>query len=66
MFLNLQRTTGLKKDTKEDEGDADVEGEIDFPTLAKDKKSQNNRVARLQVVCEIDGKGRKALQGLNL
>ena len=56
LFLpDLQR---LEEDTDEDEGDTKVEREIDFTTLAKDEEGKDNRIARLEIVSEIDSKGR--------
>ena len=56
LFLpDLQR---LEEDTDEDKGDTKVEREIDFTTLAKDEEGKDNRIARLEIVSEIDSKGR--------
>ena len=59
-------TTGLQEDAEQDEGDADVEREIDFTALAEDEESEDDGVAGFEVVGEIDGEGREALQGLYL
>ena len=56
----------LEEDAEQDEGDAEVEGEIDFTTLAKDEEGENDGVAGFEIIRQIDGKGREALQGLNL
>ena len=56
----------LKQDAEQDEGDADVEREINFAALAEDEEGEDDGVAGLEVVGEIDGEGREALQGLNL
>lgn len=37
----------LKKNTEENKGDANVEGEVDFTTFAKDEESQDDGVAGL-------------------
>lgn len=64
--LFLPNTTGLKEDAEQDEGYADVEREIDLAPLAEDEEGEDNGVAGLEVVGQIDGEGRQALQGLNL
>ena len=64
--VDLQCTTGLEEDAKEDEGDADVEGEIDLTALAEDEEGEDDGVAGFEVVGEIDGEGGEPLQGLNL
>ena len=56
----------LQDNTDQDEGNAQIEREIDFATLTKDEKSEDDGVTRLKVVRQIDGKCRQSLQGLNL
>lgn len=56
----------LKKDAEQDKGDAEVEGEVDLATLAKDKEGEDNRITGLKVIRQVDGKSRQSLQGLNL
>ena len=48
----------LKKNAEENQSDADVEGEVDFATFAKDKEGKYDGVAGLEVVGEVDGEGR--------
>ena len=60
------RPPGLQQDAEQDEGYAHVEGEIDFAPLAEDEEGEDDGVAGLEVVSEIDGEGRQPLQGLNL
>lgn len=61
-----ERLHGLEEDTQQDEGNAEVEREVDFATFTKDEESQDDGVAGLKIVSEVDGKGRKALQSLDL
>ena len=56
----------LKEHAEQDEGDAEVEGEINFTPLAEDEEGEDDGVARFEVVGEIDGEGGEPLQGLNL
>ena len=56
----------LKEHAEQDEGDAEVEGEINFTPLAEDEEGEDDGVARFKVIRQIDGKGRQSLQGLNL
>ena len=56
----------LEEDAEQDEGDAEVEGEIDFTTLAKDEESEDDGVAGFEIIRQIDGEGRETFQGLNL
>ena len=56
----------LKEYTKQDEGDAKIEGEINLTALAEDEEGKDDGVTGLEVVCQVDGEGREALQGLNL
>ena len=58
--------SGLKQDTKQDEGDADIEGEIDLAPFAKDKKGQDDGVTGFQIIGQIDRESREAFQCLNL
>ena len=57
---------GLKEDAEQDEGDADVEREIDLAPFAEDEEGEDDGVAGLEVVGQIDSEGRQTLQGLNL
>ena len=56
----------LKKDTEQDEGDAEVEGEIDLTALAEDEEGEDNRIAGLEIIRQVHSEGREALQGLDL
>ena len=56
----------LKEHAEQDEGDAEVEGEINFTPLAEDEEGEDDGVARLKVIRQVDGKSRQSLQGLNL
>ena len=56
----------LEKDAEQDEANAEVEGEVDFATLAKDEEGEDDGVAGFEIICQIDGEGRETLQGLNL
>ena len=56
----------LEEDAEQDEGNAEVEGEVDFTTLAKDEEGEDDGVAGFKIIRQIDGEGREALQGLNL
>lgn len=56
----------LKEHAEQDEGDAEVEGEINFTPLAEDEEGEDDGVARFKVIRQIDGKSRQSLQGLNL
>lgn len=56
----------LQEYAKQDEGDAEVEGEINLATLAENEESKDNSVAWLKIICQIDGKSGEALQGLDL
>ena len=57
---------GLQQHAEQDEDDADIEREVDFAALAEDEEGQDDGVAGLQVVGEVDGEGREPLQGLDL
>ena len=59
----LQR---LQENAEQNERNAEVEGEIDFATFAEDEEGEDYRVARFEIIGQINGKGRKAFQGLNL
>ena len=56
----------LEKDAEKDEGDAKIEGEVDFVALAEDEEGEDDGIAGFEVVSQIDGEGREALQSLNL
>ena len=56
----------LDEESEQDEGYAHVEGEIDFAPLAEDEEGQNDGVTRFEIVRQVNGKGREALQGLDL
>lgn len=56
----------LQHHAKQNEGNAEVEGEIDFATLAKDEEGKDDGIAGLQIVGQVDGEGREPFQGLNL
>ena len=56
----------MQQDAQKDEGDAEVEGEINLATLAENEESEDNSVAWLKIICQIDGKSGEALQGLDL
>ena len=56
----------MQQDAQEDEGDAEVEGEIDLAAFAKDEEGKDNGVAGLEVIGKVDGEGRQALERLNL
>ena len=62
-FPGLHR---LQEDTEQDEGDTEIEGEIDLATFAEDEEGQNDGVTRFEIVRQVNGKGREALQGLDL
>ena len=57
---------GLQQDAQQDEGDAKVEGEIDLTPLTENEEGEDDRIAGFEVVSQIDGEGRKALECLNL
>ena len=59
-------TSGLQEDAEQNEGDADIEREINLTTLAEDEEGEDDGVAGLEVVGQIDSEGRQTLQGLNL
>ena len=61
-----ERFHGLKKDAQQDEGNAEVEREVDFATFAKDEEGQDDSIAGFEVVGEVDSEGGKAFQGLDL
>ena len=48
----------LKKYTEQDEGDAEVEGEVYFATLAEDEEGEDDGVARFKIIRQIDSEGR--------
>lgn len=48
----------LKKYTEQDEGDAEVEGEVYFATFAKDEEGEDDGVARFKIIRQIDSEGR--------
>ena len=56
----------LEEDTEKDEGNADVEREIDFAALTEDEESEDDGIAGFEVVGQINGEGGKALQSLDL
>jgi hypothetical protein len=56
----------LQSNAENDEADAQIEGEIHFTSFTEDEESEDNGVTGFEVIGEIDGKGREALQGLNL
>ena len=56
----------LEKDAEKDEGDAKIEGEIDLAPFPEDEEGEDNRIAGLEVVSQVDGEGGEALQSLNL
>ena len=62
----LHGAEGLQQHAEDDEGDAQIEREVDLAALAEDEEGQDDGVAGLQVVGQVDGEGRQALQGLNL
>ena len=65
-FLLAPRPPSLQQDTEQYEADADVERKINLAPLTEDEEGEDDGVAGLEVVREIDGEGRQALQGLNL
>ena len=56
----------LEEDAEQDEGDTEIEGEIDFAAFTKDEEGEDDGVAGFEIICQIDGEGRETLQGLNL
>ena len=56
----------LEKNAEENQCNADIEGEVDFTTFAKDEECQDDGITRFEVIGQVNGKGRKALQGLDL
>ena len=64
--LTLPSLHRLQEDAEQDEGDTEIEGEIDFATFAKDEEGKNDGVTRFEIVCQINGKGREAFQSLDL
>ena len=56
----------LQEDAEEDEGDAEVEGEVDLAALAEDEEGEDDGIAGFKVIRQIDGEGREAFQGLDL
>ena len=66
VFFMLPYSLRLKKNAEENQCNADVEGEVDFTTFAKDEESQDDGITRFEVIGQVDSKGRKALQGLDL
>ena len=61
-----ERFHRLEEDAQQDEGNAEVEREINLPAFAEDEEGEDNRVAGLKVIRQIDSKGREAFQGLDL
>ena len=51
---------GLQKHADEDESNAEIEGEVYFTSFAKDEEGEDDGVAGLEVVGQVDGKGREA------
>ena len=47
----------LEEYAEKDEGDAEVEGEIDFAALAEDEEGEDDGIAGFQVVCQVNGEG---------
>ena len=52
----------LEEDAEQDEGNAEVEGEVDFTTHAKDEEGEDDGVAGFKIIRQIDGEGREVLQ----
>ena len=53
----MQGLYWLQKDAEEDECDAKIEGKVDFAALAEDEEGEDNGIAGLEIVGEIDGEG---------
>ena len=49
--------SGLQEDTEQDEGNTYIKREINLATLAKDEECEDNGVAGLEIIRQIDGKG---------
>ena len=47
----------LQEDAEQDEGDTEVEGEVDLAALAEDEEGENDGIAGFEVIRQIDGKG---------
>lgn len=56
----------MKENTEQNQADADIEGVIELTPLAKDEEGKDDGITRFEIVRQIDGKGRKALQRLDL
>ena len=53
----------MQQHAEQNEADAEIEGEVDFAAFTEDEEGQADGVAGLQIVRQVDGKGRQALQG---
>lgn len=62
----MQGLYWLQKDAEEDECDAEIERKVDLAALAEDKEGEDDGVAGLEIIRQIDGEGWEALEGLNL
>lgn len=66
LFTLAQSSVGLQADAQNDEGNTDVEGEVEQTGFAEKQESHEDGVARLEVVGEVDGEGRQTFEHLYL
>ena len=53
----MQGLYWLQKDAEEDECDAEIERKVDLAALAEDKEGEDDGVAGLEIIRQIDGEG---------
>ena len=56
----LPASNRLQKDAEQNESNAEVEGEIDLATFAKDEEGKGDGVTGFEIISQVDGEGREA------